>query len=90
MKILLQNKNIVLTNNSLISIDNDNIAENGSLVRITQPKLTIIKDITRATIACPLGNSALSANEELTIREGILQKCLTALTTEVSEPTVFE
>lgn len=36
MKILLQNKNIVLVNNSLISIDNDNIAENGNLVKIKQ------------------------------------------------------
>ena len=36
MKILLQNKNIVLANNSLISIDNDNIAENGNLVKIKQ------------------------------------------------------
>lgn len=34
MKILLQNKNIVLANNSLISINSDNIAENGNLVRI--------------------------------------------------------
>lgn len=39
MKILLQNKNIVLANNSLISIDNDNIAENGNLVRITIPEI---------------------------------------------------
>lgn len=36
MKILLQNKNIVLANNSLISINSDNIAENGNLVRIKQ------------------------------------------------------
>lgn len=39
MKILLQNKNIVLANNSLISINNDNIAENGNLVRITIPEI---------------------------------------------------
>lgn len=39
MKILLQNKNIVLANNSLISINSDNIAENGSLVRITIPEI---------------------------------------------------
>lgn len=54
MKILLQNKNIALTNNSLISINSDNIAENGSLVRITIPeipKMNIIKDISKATIA---------------------------------------
>lgn len=34
MKILLQNKNIALANNSLISINSDNIVENGNLVRI--------------------------------------------------------
>ena len=39
MKILLQNKNFVITNNSLISIDSDNIAENGNLVRITIPEI---------------------------------------------------
>ena len=38
MKILLQNKNIVLANNSLISINSDNITENGNLVRITIPE----------------------------------------------------
>ncbi len=42
MKILLQNKNIVLANNSLISINSDNIAENGSLVRITIPDPPIV------------------------------------------------
>lgn len=36
MKILLQDKNFVITNNSLISINSDNIAENGNLVRIKQ------------------------------------------------------
>lgn len=54
MKILLQNKNIVLTNNSLISINSDNIAENGNLVRITipeAPKMNIIKSIREAVIA---------------------------------------
>ena len=44
MKILLQNKNFVITNNSLISINSDNITENGSLVRIKQDsKNNIIK-----------------------------------------------
>lgn len=44
MKILLQGKNIVLVNNSLISINSDNVAENGSLVRTKQdPKNDIIK-----------------------------------------------
>ena len=42
MKILLQNKNIVLANNSLISINSDNIAENGNLVRITIPDPPVI------------------------------------------------
>lgn len=54
MKILLQNKNFVITNNSLIAIDSNNIAENGNLVRITipeAPKMNVIKDISRATIA---------------------------------------
>lgn len=36
MKILLQDKNFIITNNSLISINSDNIAENGNLVRIKQ------------------------------------------------------
>lgn len=44
MKILLQNKNFVITNNSLISINSDNITENGNLVRIKQDsKNNIIK-----------------------------------------------
>lgn len=44
MKILLQNKNIALANNSLISINSDNIVENGNLVRIKQSsKNNIIK-----------------------------------------------
>ena len=44
MKILLQNKNFVITNNSLISINSDNITKNGSLVRIKQDsKNNIIK-----------------------------------------------
>lgn len=36
MKILLQDKNFVITNNSLISINSDSIAENGNLVKIKQ------------------------------------------------------
>lgn len=58
MKILLQNKNIVLANNSLISIDSDSIAENGSLVRIKQSsKNNIIKinnSLVRAKITSDL------------------------------------
>lgn len=55
MKILLQNKNIVLANNSLISINSDNIVENGNLVRIKQnSKNNIIKinnSLVRAKVA---------------------------------------
>lgn len=51
MRILLQNKSFVIANNSLISVNGDNIAENGNLIRIAKPKFTIIKNITRATIA---------------------------------------
>lgn len=36
MKILLQDKNFVITNNSLISINSDSIAENSNLVRVKQ------------------------------------------------------
>ena len=44
MKILLQDKNFVITNNSLISINSDSVAENGNLVRIKQDsKNNIIK-----------------------------------------------
>lgn len=55
MKILLQNKNIALANNSLISINSDNIVENGNLVRIKQDsKNNIIKinnSLVRAKVA---------------------------------------
>lgn len=55
MKILLQNKNIALANNSLISINSDNIVENGNLVRIKQnSKNNIIKinnSLVRAKVA---------------------------------------
>ena len=56
MKILLQNKNIVLANNSLISINSDNIAENGNLVRIKQSSekndiLKIINSLVRVKVA---------------------------------------
>lgn len=44
MKILLQDKNIVLTNNSLIAVDDDtNIAENGSLIRVSTPTIKLPK-----------------------------------------------
>lgn len=44
MKILLQDKNFVITNNSLISINSNSVAENGNLVRIKQDsKNNIIK-----------------------------------------------
>lgn len=55
MKILLQNKNFVIANNSLISINSNNIAENGNLVRIKQSsKNNIIKinnSLVRAKVA---------------------------------------
>lgn len=55
MKILLQNKNIALANNSLISINSDNIVENSNLVRIKQSsKNNIIKinnSLVRAKVA---------------------------------------
>ncbi len=38
----------------------------------------------------PLGNPALPLEEEQEIRRRLLNKALTALTTEVSEQTVFE
>ena len=53
MKILLQDKNFVITNNSLIAINSNNIAENGNLVRITipeAPKMNVIKNTSKATI----------------------------------------
>ena len=56
MKILLQDKNFVITNNSLISINSDSVAEeNGNLVRIKQDsKNNIIKinnSLVRAKVA---------------------------------------
>lgn len=38
----------------------------------------------------PLGNPALSPAEEKVLRRGILDKALKALTTEVSDQTIFE
>jgi len=38
----------------------------------------------------PLGNPALSMDEEKALRRGILDKALKALTTEVDGQTVFE
>lgn len=56
MKILLQDKNFVITNNSLISINSDNIAENGNLVKIKQSSekndiLKINNSLVRAKVA---------------------------------------
>lgn len=56
MKILLQNKNFVITNNSLIAIDSNNIAENGNLVRAKQASkksdiLKINNSLVRAKVA---------------------------------------
>ena len=41
-------------------------------------------------IPYPLGNPAVSMEEEKVIRRNICEKALRALTTEVSEQTVFE
>ena len=38
----------------------------------------------------PLGNPSLDATAELALRREKIEKCLTALTTEVNKPTVFE
>lgn len=38
----------------------------------------------------PLGNPALSAEDEKKLRRKIIEKALVALTTEVEEQTVFE
>ena len=38
----------------------------------------------------PLGNPALEAKDEKALRRGIVEKALKALTTEVSDQTVFE
>ena len=38
----------------------------------------------------PLGNPALTADEEKKLRRKIVEKALTALQTEVEEQTVFE
>ncbi len=38
----------------------------------------------------PLGNPALDAGEEKKLRRKLVEKCLTALETEVEDQTVFE
>lgn len=38
----------------------------------------------------PLGNPSLSKEDEKKLRRGIIDKALEALTTEISEQTVFE
>jgi glycine reductase len=38
----------------------------------------------------PLGNPALEAKDEKSLRRKLVEKCLKALTKEVSEQTVFE
>ena len=59
MKILLQDKNFVITNNSLIAINSNNIAENGNLVRAKQASkksdiLKINNSLVRAKITSDL------------------------------------
>ncbi len=46
--------------------------------------------IPTVAIPHPLGNPALSAKEEKTLRRKLVEKALTALKTDVSEQTVFE
>jgi len=41
-------------------------------------------------IPYPFGNPTLSQEEEKTLRHQIVEKALTALTTEVTEQTIFE
>ena len=50
MKILLQDKNFVITNNSLISINSDKIVENGNLVRIKQSSKNNILKINNSLV----------------------------------------
>lgn len=38
----------------------------------------------------PLGNPALTKEEEYEIRKGIVEKALNALTTEVDDQTIFD
>lgn len=71
MKILLQNKNIVLANNSLISINSDNIAENGNLVKIKQSSekndiLKINNSLVRVKVA---SNSIIDNTETWVIKD---------------------
>lgn len=65
MKILLQNKNIVLANNSLISINSDNIAENGNLVKIKQSseKNDILK-INNSLVRVKVASNSIIDNTE--------------------------
>ena len=41
-------------------------------------------------IPYPFGNPNLNAKEEKELRKGLVEKCLNALSTEVTEQTIFE
>jgi len=59
---------------------------------VTPISMTVGANRIVPTIAIPhpLGNPALSREEEKTLRRGLVEKALRALTTEVSEQTIFE
>ena len=59
---------------------------------VTPISLTVGANRIVPTIAIPhpLGNPALSKEEEKAIRRKLVEKALAALTTEVSEQTVFD
>lgn len=63
MKILLQNKNIALANNSLISINSDNIVENGNLVRIKQDSKNNIIKINNSLVRAKVVSSLILPNK---------------------------
>ena len=59
---------------------------------VTPISMTVGANRIVPTIAIPhpLGNPALSHEEEKALRRGLVEKALRALTTEVSEQTIFE
>lgn len=59
---------------------------------ITPISLTVGANRIVPTVAIPhpLGNPALTYEEEKTLRRGLVEKALKALQTEVTEQTIFE
>ena len=59
---------------------------------VTPISLTVGANRIVPTIAIPhpLGNPALSPEEEKALRRGLVEKALKALETEVTEQTIFE